>query len=63
MFFPGLVYAAEVSEEAAQVVVAAVTVGAAWDQLLATALAALVPVVGAIGTYLVILVQIGRAHV
>ena len=43
--------------ESMEMPVAVVTVGAAWEQLLATALAALVPVIGVIGTYLVVLVR------
>ena len=56
MLFPGIVYAAEVAEEAAQVV-AVVSVGAALDQLVGAVLVALVPVVGVIGAYLVVLVR------
>lgn len=53
--FIGSAWSAEAVEEVAPVAV--ITVGAAWNQLLATALAALVPVIGVIGTYLVVLVR------
>jgi hypothetical protein len=50
--FIGSAWAAEVSE-----VVATATVGDAWNQIVTAALVAIVPIIGTIGTYAVILVR------
>lgn len=48
-------WAAEVAEAVAPA--AAATVGDAWNQIITTALVAIVPIIGTIGTYAVILVR------
>jgi len=53
--FIGSAWAAEVAEAVAPA--AAATVGDAWNQILTAALVAIVPIIGTIGTYAVILIR------
>ena len=53
--FIGSAWAAEVADAVAPA--AAATVGDAWNQILTAALVAIVPIIGTIGTYAVILVR------
>jgi hypothetical protein len=55
--FTSMVYAANEIAETVAPIVAAASVGDAWNQLLTAVIAAAIPVVGIIGTYAVVLVR------